>query len=96
MATLIARCGRFRIGSTVHVTLVGVGTAWTPGTPGVPVFTATGATITGRTVASATTASLVMAVTGNTIVITDPDNSTTATLGPVGPAKRWFPGLGRR
>lgn len=96
MATLVARCGRFRVGSTLHVDLQGTGTAWVAGTPGTPTFQATGATIGSQFVASATTATLTLTVTDDTIVITDPANSTTATLGPVGPAKRWFPGLGRR
>lgn len=95
MATLIARCGRFRVGSTLHVDLQGTGTTWVTGDPGTPTFEASGATITGQLVVSATTATLTLVVTGPTIVITDPANSTTATLGPVGSAKRWFPGLGR-
>lgn len=97
MASLIARCGRFKNGSAgVHVDLVGIATAWVAGTPGTPTFSATGATITGQFVASATSASLVLTITGNTVVITDPANSTTATLKSAGPAVRWFPGLGRR
>lgn len=96
MATLVARCGRFKVGSTLHVDLQGTDTAWVAGDPGTPTFEATGATIDSQLVVSATTATLTLTVTDTTIVITDPDSELTDTLGPIGPAKRWFPGLGRR
>lgn len=43
-------------GSAVPVTFTGVGTAWTPGTPGTPTFTVNHGTLSNQVIASATSA----------------------------------------
>ena len=74
------------LGSTGNlVTLTGIGTSWTPGTPGSPTFTltstGTGASITAQTVASTTSATLtITAGTAGVITITDPGTGATATI----------------
>lgn len=76
--SLSASPGNLTPGSTGNVvTLTGVGTSWTPGTPGSPTFTlsstGTGASITAQVVASATSATItVTAGTVGLITITDP------------------------
>lgn len=85
------------IGNTV--TLTGVGTSWTPGTPGSPTFTlsstGSGAAITAQVVNSTTGATLTIdAGTVGTITITDPDTGNTANISvaaaSVGAAPRFF------
>jgi len=65
------------------LTLTGTGTSWTPGTPGSPSFTLSGlagASIVSQSVASATSATLVIATGSSTgeLTITDPSCSATA------------------
>ena len=76
--------------------LTGLGTSWTPGTPGSPTFTiagGTGASITARTVASATAATLTIntgSATG-TLTFTDPVTGNTCGVTLVSPLNRIFP-----
>ncbi len=62
--------------------LTGGGTAWTPGTPGSPTFTASAGTVTAQTITSATAATLTYSSPGTpqTVTITDPSTSDTTTL----------------
>ena len=63
------------------LTLTGVGTSWTPGTPGSPTFTASAGTITAQVIASTTSATLTYtAPAGGPVTLTDPGTSDTATL----------------
>lgn len=86
--TLSASAARLQSGSTGNsVTLTGVSTSWTAGTPGSPTFTISksptnDASITAQSVASSTSATLTISAgtTSGTITITDPDNSTTTTI----------------
>jgi hypothetical protein len=65
------------IGSTATITLTGAGTAWTPGTPGFPIFTTSAGTITTQTVTSANTATIniILPSTSQQVVITDPSTN---------------------
>lgn len=67
------------------ITITGLGTSWTPGTPGSPIFTlsstGTGASKTAQTVTSATAATItITAGTVGIITVTDPSTGATATL----------------
>jgi hypothetical protein len=65
------------------LTLTGVGTSWTSGTPGSPTFTASAGTITAQTVTSATSATLTYnspAASASPVTITDPSTGATASL----------------
>jgi lysophospholipase L1-like esterase len=67
------------------ITLTGVGTAWTPGTPGSPTFTlsgGSGASITAQTVASTTSATITVTAGSalGTLTVTDPSTGATTTI----------------
>jgi hypothetical protein len=64
------------------LTLTGTGTSWTAGTPGSPIFTASGGTIAAQTVTSATSATLTYTAPpgAGTVTITDPSTGDTASL----------------
>ncbi|WP_422932044.1 hypothetical protein [Singulisphaera sp. PoT] len=81
------------------VVVTGVGTSWTAGTPGVPLFTLSGvagAMITSQQVLSPTSATVTIAGIPNTgkLTLTDPLSGSTAILGVKrASAMKWFPGL---
>jgi hypothetical protein len=58
------------------ITLTGTGTAWTPGSPGAPAFTASAGTITAQTVNSTTSATLTFTAPPGSVAITFTDPST--------------------
>lgn len=73
------------------VTLTGIGTSWSAGTPGTPVFTITstgsGASKTAQTVVSSTSATLtITAGTVGTITVTDPSTGATVNINVTGSA----------
>jgi hypothetical protein len=68
-------------GSTTELTFSGVGTAWTPGTPGAPVFTCNHGTLSDQMVGSTTSATATYAPGTylGTVTFTDPSTGLTAT-----------------
>jgi hypothetical protein len=70
------------------ITITGIGTSWTPGTPGTPTFAVDSGTITAQTVSSGTTATITLSApaTNGTITVTDPSTGETATISVVDPA----------
>jgi len=69
----------------VTVTLTGVGTSWTSGTPGTPTFTCSQGTITAQTVASGTSATLTYSAPAGSEaeVFSDPSTSNTTSAFPI-------------
>lgn len=69
-------------GPPITINLTAVGTAWTPGTPGSPSFTVSAGSLADQTVTSATSATAVFSppATTQTVVVTDPSTSLTASI----------------
>jgi lysophospholipase L1-like esterase len=70
-------------GSTANaITLTGVGSSWTPGTPGSPTFTVSGGTKNSQSVASTTSASMSYdaPASAGSVTVTDPSTGDTAVL----------------
>lgn len=66
-------------GSATSITLTGVATGWTPGTPGSPIFTVDHGTLSSQVIASATSASAIYAPGSFLGIATFSDPSTGAT-----------------
>jgi len=69
-------------GTSTSFTLTGTGTNWTAGTPGSPLFTLSGGSISSQTVASATSATINTALpaTAQIIQVTDPNTNAKANI----------------
>lgn len=101
MAALAVSPQTVTVGATAQLALTGTGTAWTPGTPGVPAFTVNRGVIASQRVTGPTTAVLTYTAPGpaGPVTFTDPSAvpASTAVVNVVARKYRWYPGLtGRR
>jgi hypothetical protein len=64
------------------LTVTGVATGWTPGTPGLPSFTVSAGTVTAQVVDTSTSARLTYtSPTAQSVTVTDPNSGASTTVG---------------